>query len=76
MKTKETEMGVFVLIMGTQYIESNEYIDTVAGVFSTRERAEKMGNFLVKATEVEPFTDDKENKIIYLNYEVENFIVL
>ena len=70
------ELGVFVLIMGTQYIEANEYMDTVCGVFSTRERAEKMGKFLVSATEVEPFTDDKENKIVYLNYEIENFIVL
>lgn len=76
MENKERVADVFVLIMGTQYIETNEYMDTVCGVFSTEERAKKMGDFLVKSTEIEPFFDDKENKIVYLNYCIENFIIL
>lgn len=75
-KTKIKSSGVFILKMGTKCIDTNDLKDTICGVFSTKERAEKMGTFLINATKVEPFTDDNDNKIVYLNYDVENFILL
>lgn len=68
--------GVFVLNMVCFNIDTNNEYKEVSGVFSKRDRATKMGEFLISASKVEPFLNDKDEKIIYKNYEVENFILL
>ena len=68
--------GIFVLNMVCFNIDTNNEYKEVSGVFSKRDRAAKMGEFLISASKVEPFLNDKDEKIIYKNYEVENFILL
>jgi hypothetical protein len=68
--------GIFVLNMVCFNIDTNNEYKEVSGVFSKRDRATKMGEFLISASKVEPFLNDKNEKIIYKNYEVENFILL
>ena len=81
-KGKVQSTGVFVLISNYADICSeNGMIKTsgeeVNGVFSTRKKAEKMGNWLLKASKESPeeFSDDETIRI-YNSYEVRNFLIL
>ena len=81
-KGKVQSTGVFVLISNYADIcPENGMIRTsgeeVNGVFSTRKKAEKMGNWLLKTSKEYPddFGED-ETLRIYNSYEVRNFLIL
>ena len=81
-KGKVQSTGVFVLISNyTDFCSENGTIkasgEEVNGVFSTRKKAEKMGDWLLKASKESPeeFSDD-ETLRIYNSYEVRNFLIL
>ena len=81
-KGKVQSTGVFVLISNyTDFCSENGTIkasgEEVNGVFSTRKKAEKMGNWLLKASKESPeeFSDDETIRI-YNSYEVRNFLIL
>ena len=81
-KGKVQSTGVFVLISNYADIcPENGTIkasgEEVNGVFSTRKKAEKMGNWLLKASKESPeeFSDDETIRI-YNSYEVRNFLIL
>lgn len=67
---------VYVLNMECFNVDTNKTYNETVGVFSNEERAIKMGKFLINATKVECFFNDKNEKIIYKKYNVENFLVL
>lgn len=81
-KGKVQSTGVFVLISKyTDFHSENGGVSTsgeeVNGVFSTRKKAEKMGNWLLKTSKESPddFGED-ETLRIYNSYEVRNFLIL
>ena len=82
-KGKVQSTGVFVLISKyTDFCAENGMVNGVSGeevngVFSTRKKAEKMGNGLVKASKESPeeFSDDETIRI-YNSYKVRNFLIL
>ena len=81
-KGKVQSTGVFVLISNyTDFCTENGTIkasgEEVNGVFSTRKKAEKMGNWLLKASKETPeeFSDDETIRI-YNSYEIRNFLIL
>ena len=81
-KGKVQSTGVFVLISKyTDFYSENGRVSTsgeeVNGVFSTRKKAEKMGNWLLKTSKESPddFGED-ETQRIYNSYEVRNFLIL
>ena len=81
-KGKVQSTGVFVLISKyTDFYTENGRVSTsgeeVNGVFSTRKKAEKMGNWLLKTSKESPddFGED-ETLRIYNSYEVRNFLIL
>lgn len=81
-KGKVQSTGVFVLISKyTDFHSENGSVSTsgeeVNGVFSTRKKAEKMGNWLLKTSKESPddFGED-ETLRIYNSYEVRNFLIL
>ena len=81
-KGKVQSTGVFVLISKyTDFHSENGRVSTsgeeVNGVFSTRKKAEKMGNWLLKTSKEFPdeFGED-ETLRIYNSYEVRNFLIL
>lgn len=81
-KGKVQSTGVFVLISKyTDFHSENGRVSTsgeeVNGVFSTRKKAEKMGNWLLKTSKESPddFGED-ETLRIYNSYEVRNFLIL
>jgi hypothetical protein len=81
-KGKVQNTGVFVLISKyTDFYSENGKVSTsgeeVNGVFSTRKKAEKMGNWLLKTSKESPddFGED-ETLRIYNSYEIRNFLIL
>ena len=81
-KGKVQSTGVFVLISKyNDFCIENGMIkasgEEINGVFSTRKEAEKMGNWLLKASRESPddFRDD-ETLRLYNSYEVRNFLIL
>ena len=81
-KGKVQSTGVFVLISNYADIclENGKIKasgEEVNGVFSTRKKAEKMGNWLLKTSKESPddFRDD-ETLRIYNSYEIRNFLIL
>lgn len=81
-KGKVQSTGVFVLISKyTDFHLENGRVSTsgeeINGVFSTRKKAEKMGNWLLKTSKESPddFGED-ETLRIYNSYEVRNFLIL
>lgn len=79
---KVQSTGVFVLISKyTDFYLENGRVSTsgeeVNGVFSTRKKAEKMGNWLLKTSKETPddFGED-ETLRIYNSYEIRNFLIL
>ena len=81
-KGKVQSTGVFVLISKyTDFHSENGRVSTsgeeVNGVFSTRKKAEKMGNWLLKTSKESPddFGED-ETLRFYNSYEVRNFLIL
>ena len=81
-KGKVQSTGVFVLISKyTDFYLENGRVSTsgeeVNGVFSTRKKAEKMGNWLLKTSKESPddFGED-ETLRIYNSYEIRNFLIL
>ena len=81
-KGKVQSTGVFVLISKyTDFYSENGRVSTsgeeVNGVFSTRKKAEKMGDWLLKTSKESPddFGED-ETLRIYNSYEVRNFLIL
>ena len=81
-KGKVQSTGAFVLISKyTDFCLENGMIkasgEEINGVFSTRKKAEKMGNWLLKASRESPddFRDD-ETLRLYNSYEVRNFLIL
>lgn len=81
-KGKVQSTGVFVLISKyTDFYSENGRASTsgeeVNGVFSTRKKAEKMGNWLLKTSKESPddFGED-ETLRIYNSYEIRNFLIL
>lgn len=81
-KGKVQSTGVFVLISKyTDFHSENGSVSTsgeeVNGVFSTRKKAEKMGNWLLKTSKESPddFGED-ETLRIYNSYEIRNFLIL
>jgi hypothetical protein len=81
-KGKVQSTGVFVLISKyTDFHSENGRVSTsgeeVNGVFSTRKKAEKMGNWLLKTSKESPddFGED-ETLRIYNSYEIRNFLIL
>ena len=81
-KGKTQSNGVFVLISKyTDFYIENGVVsgsgEEVNGVFSTRKKAEKMGDWLLKASKESPeeFSDDETIRI-YNSYEVRNFLIL
>ena len=81
-KGKVQNTGVFVLISKyTDFHSENGRVSTsgeeVNGVFSTRKKAEKMGNWLLKTSKESPddFGED-ETLRIYNSYEIRNFLIL
>ena len=81
-KGKVQSTGVFVLISNYADICSENGTikargEEVNGVFSTRKKAEKMGDWLLKVSKESPddFRDD-ETLRIYNSYEVRNFLIL
>jgi hypothetical protein len=81
-KGKVQSTGVFVLISKyTDFHSENGMVgvsgEEINGVFSTRKKAEKMGNWLLKTSKESPddFGED-ETPRIYNSYEVRNFLIL
>ena len=82
-KDKVQSTGVFVLISKyTDFCAENGMVNGVSGeeingVFSTRKKAEKMGDWLLKTSKESPndFGED-ETLRIYNSYEVRNFLIL
>ena len=81
-KGKVQSTGAFVLISKyTDFCLENGMIkasgEEINGVFSTRKKAEKMGNWLLKTSKESPddFGED-ESRRIYNSYEVRNFLIL
>ena len=81
-KGKVQSTGVFVLISKyTDFYSENGMVgvsgEEINGVFSTRKKAEKMGNWLLKTSKESPddFGED-ETLRIYNSYEVRNFLIL
>ena len=81
-KGKVQSTGVFVLISKyTDFYSENGIVgvsgEEINGVFSTRKKAEKMGNWLLKTSKESPddFGED-ETLRIYNSYEVRNFLIL
>ena len=81
-KGKVQSTGVFVLISKyTDFHSENGRVSTsgeeVNGVFSTRKKAEKMGNWLLKTSKESPddFGED-ETLRIYNSYEIRSFLIL
>ena len=81
-KGKVQSTGVFVLISKyTDFHSENGSVSTsgeeVNGVFSTRKKAEKMGNWLLNTSKESPddFGED-ETLRIYNSYEIRNFLIL
>ena len=82
-KDKVQSTGVFVLISKyTDFCSENGMIsgiggEEINGVFSTRKKAKKMGDWLLKASKESPddFGED-ETLRIYNSYEVRNFLIL
>ena len=81
-KGKVQSTGVFVLISKyTDFHSENGMVgvsgEEINGVFSTRKKAEKMGNWLLKTSKESPddFGED-ETLRIYNSYEVRNFLIL
>ena len=81
-KGKVQSTGVFVLISKyTDFHSENGRVSTIGeevnGVFSTRKKAEKMGNWLLKTSKESPddFGED-ETLRIYNSYEIRNFLIL
>ena len=81
-KGKVQSTGVFVLISKyTDFHSENGSVSTsgeeVNGVFSTRKKAEKMGNWLLKTSKESPddFGED-ETLRIYNSYEVRNLLII
>ena len=81
-KGKVQSTGVFVLISKyTDFYSENGRVSTsgeeVNGVFSTRKKAEKMGNWLLKTSKESPddFGED-ETLRTYNSYEIRNFLIL
>lgn len=81
-KGKIQSTGVFVLISKyTDFCTESGMIkasgEEINGVFSTRKKAEKMGNWLLKTSKESPdeFGED-ESRRIYNSYEVRNFLIL
>ena len=82
-KGKVQSTGVFVLISKyTDFCTENGMVNGVSGeeingVFSTRKKAEKMGDWLLKTSKESPndFGED-ETLRIYNSYEVRNFLIL
>jgi hypothetical protein len=81
-KDKVQSTGVFVLISKyTDFYSENGRVkvngEEINGVFSTRKKAEKMGNWLLKTSKESPddFGED-ETLRIYNSYEVRNFLIL
>lgn len=81
-KGKVESTGVFVLISKyTDFCPENGMVgvsgEEINGVFSTRKKAEKMGNWLLKTSKESPddFGED-ETLRIYNSYKVRNFLIL
>lgn len=81
-KGKVQSTGVFVLISKyTDVYLENGMVgvsgEEINGVFSTRKKAEKMGDWLLKASKEFPddFGEDETIRI-YNSYEVRNFLIL
>ena len=81
-KGKVQSTGVFVLISKyTDFHSENGMVgvsgEEINGVFSTRKKAEKMGNWLLKTSKESPddFGED-ETLRIYNSSEVRNFLIL
>lgn len=81
-KGKVQSTGVFVLISKyTDFYDKNGVVgvsgEEINGVFSTKKKAEKMGDWLLKTSKESPddFGED-ETLRIYNSYEVRNFLIL
>lgn len=81
-KGKVQSTGVFVLISKyTDFYDKNGVVgvsgEELNGVFSTRKKAEKMGDWLLKTSKESPddFGED-ETLRIYNSYEIRNFLIL
>lgn len=81
-KGKVESTGVFVLISKyTDFYSENGIVgvsgEEINGVFSTRKKAKKMGDWLLKTSKESPddFGED-ETLRIYNSYEVRNFLIL
>ena len=82
-KGKVQSTGVFVLISKyTDFCAENGMVNGVSGeeingVFSTRKKAEKMGNWLLKASKEYPDEFGEDDTLrIYNAYEIRNFLIL
>ena len=81
-KGKTQSNGVFVLISKyTDFYIENGVVsgsgEEINGVFSTRKKAKKMGDWLLKTSRESPddFRDD-ETLRLYNSYEIRNFLIL
>ena len=75
--------GVFVLISKyTDFCTENGMVNGISGeeingVFSTRKKAEKMGNWLLKTSKESPDESGEDDTLrIYNAYEIRNFLIL
>lgn len=81
-KGKVQSTGVFVLIgKYTDFYGKNGAVavsgEEFNGVFSTRKKAEKMGDWLLKTSKEEPYYFGKDGVLrIYNSYEIKNFLIL
>ena len=81
-KGKVQSTGVFVLISNyTDFCTENGTIkasgEELNGVFSTRKKAKKMGDWLLKTSRESPDDlRDDETLRLYNSYEIRNFLIL
>ena len=82
-KGKVQSTGVFVLISNyTDFCSENGMVNGISGeeingVFSTRKKAEKMGNWLLKTSKESPDEFGEDDTLrIYNAYEIRNFLIL
>ena len=82
-KGKVQSTGVFVLISNyTDFCSENGMVNGISGeeingVFSTRKKAEKMGNWLLKTSKESPDDFGEDDTLrIYNAYEIRNFLIL
>ena len=82
-KGKVQSTGVFVLISKyTDFCQENGMVNGVSGeeingVFSTRKKAKKMGDWLLKTSKESPDEFGEDDTLrIYNAYEIRNFLIL